>query len=201
MPGLGELLFGHGDKFKQLPTMNQGQQGLFDMLSRYLQGYQGGGGERGVPQGIGQTQPFQQGQQYLQNLYGQSPEAFDRLKQPYMNQFNQEIVPGIAERFSGMGSGSWGSSGLNQALGQAGANLSAALGSQFENQRAQMFPQLQQYGQAPMDQYRQLLSQILGQNTFENTYQPGNTGFFGGALQGLGQGLGGALGQKSGSFF
>ena len=90
-----------------------------------------------------------------------------------------------------MGSGSYGSSGLNQALAQAGSNLSAQLGSQFENQRAGMFPQLQQYGQAPMDQFRQLLSQLLGQRTFENTYQPGNTGFAGNFLQGLGQGIGG----------
>lgn len=195
MANLAQMIFGHGDKFRKLSTQNSAQKGIFNMLSNYLQRYQGAEGERGAPLSIGQTQPFQLGSEYLNNLYSQSPDAFDRLKQPYINQFQQEIVPGIAERFGSMGSGSYGSSGLNQALAQAGSNLSAQLGSQFENQRSSMFPQLQQYGQAPMDQFRQLMSQLLGQNTFENTYQPGNTGFLGNILEGLGKGVGSRIGQ------
>lgn len=175
--------FGEGEKFRQLPLQNRLQQSLMDKAGKGLQA-------QGMPDMIGQTQNYNQGQNYLADLYSQSPDAFQRMSQPYMQQFQQQTVPDIAERFSSMGSGSAGGSGLNQALAQGATNLNTNLGGMFENMRSQNLVQNMQYGQAPFDQFRSLLMSLLGMNTFENTYQPGNTGFLGPFLQGAGQGLG-----------
>lgn len=76
---------------------------------------------------IGQNPLYQQGSNYLQQLLSGSPESSAAFEAPAMRQFNEQIVPGLAERFSGMGAGAQSSSAFQQALGQAGAGLSENL--------------------------------------------------------------------------
>lgn len=104
--------------FSEVSTFNPQQQALFEQLAQMLGGLssQSGG--------------------YLQDLLSGNSEAYDRFSAPYMRQFQQEIVPGLAERFAGVGGLS--SSGFQNALGQAGAGLSENLASMREGLRSQI---------------------------------------------------------------
>lgn len=77
--------------------------------------------------------------QYQQLMQGLN---FDPIEQNAMRQFNQTTVPGLAERFSSMGTGgSQRSSAFAQQLGGAGSDLMsqlAALRAQYGIQRGQL---------------------------------------------------------------
>lgn len=126
-------------------------------------------------------------QNYLSNLLNRDPGTYDRFAAPYLQQFEQNIIPQLAERFAGygggLGGGALGSSGFAQAAGGAGAQLQANLANLFANL---------QRGAATeaTGQYNQLANMGLGTRAFTPTYQPGTTGFLGQVGQGLGQGLG-----------
>lgn len=65
----------------------------------------------------------------LSKLKGQlGGEGMDTFKAPYLREFEEKIIPGLAERFAGMGAGSQSSSAFQQALGSSGADLSERLG-------------------------------------------------------------------------
>lgn len=87
--------------------------------------------------GFVQTPKFNEQQQgafsqILQQALGQlNPQA---QRQQAINNFNQNTVPGLAERFTSMGQGRLSSPAFASQLGQAGANLEtqlAALQSQY----------------------------------------------------------------------
>lgn len=184
---------GSPDQMTQVSRQTPDQQSLMKQYTSMLRGMQ-------APQSLAQSPTYQSGVDYLQNLYSQSPEAFERFKQPYMRQFEQEVIPSISERFASSGSGgNLSSSSFNQALARAGEGISTSLGGQMEQLKAQMIPQLLQYGQAPGDQYSNMIMNALGISPFENTYQPGNTGFLGQAMGGLAQGFGSAFGGPFGA--
>jgi len=158
---LGGFLGGKGtkDKMKQLPTMTPEQQKMLQGLIQQL-GPQGGLG---------------QGNKESIDLYRQlldpSSEAVSQFTQPYMNEFNQQTIPGLAERFAGAGAmgGGLSSSGFGQSLGAAGGNLQATL--------AQLKAQLgMQAGQGLMGQYSGMMGQALGAQPFQYSYQPGGMG-------------------------
>lgn len=71
-------------------------------------------------------------------------EDYETFAAPYKRQFNEETVPGIAERFAGLGGLS--SSGFTQSLGKAGAGLNEGLASLFEQMKQQRFQGLLPYG-------------------------------------------------------
>lgn len=161
---LWDKLFGKKEKFQQLPTMNAQQQQL---LSQLLSGIGPG---------------FGAGMDRMQNLLAGGPEAYKVFEEPAMRQFNQEIVPGIAERFSGMGAGAQSSSAFGQQLGAAGSDLATRL--------AQMRAGLQE---SQMDRLSQLMNMGLGARTFENIHRPATQGLFGALAPGFGAGIGFAL--------
>lgn len=156
--GPRSFLKGSKDQFKQVSRATPEQQ---IGLQQYFQNP------------INQNPLYQQGSSYLQNLLGGDQASYDRFAAPYMQQFEQQIVPGIAERFAGMGTGgSLSSSGLNQSLARAGENLQtnlAGLQSQRQLQGAQLGLG---YAQQP---YSNLLGG-LGVQQFENIYQPRQPG-------------------------
>lgn len=66
----------------------------------------------------------------LENLMGQAKgQGLDKLSAPYMRVFEEQIVPKLAERFSGLGAGAQSSSAFSQALGSSGADLAERLAS------------------------------------------------------------------------
>lgn len=158
MPGLTELLFGRGEEMQQAPTMNPQQMQLLEQLLGGLSGATGGG--------LG----------FLQQLLGGDTEQFT---QPLMRHFQESVIPGIAERFSGMGAGAQQSSAFTQQLSQAGAGLEEQLGS--------LRGQLQMGG---LGQLSQLLGMGLGARTQENIFRPATTGLFGQLAGGAGTFLG-----------
>lgn len=161
---------GTNSKIKSISTKTAGQQGLMEMLQKFL-----GGGSGDMP-GMG----------YLQSILGEDPNLMSQFEKPMMRQFNEQVVPGMAERFSGSGMGSRNSSSFQNQMGQAGQRLSEGLGAQ----RAQL-------KQGAMNQILQMLG-ISQDPSQENIFMEGQPGAGAGLFQGLGQGLGQAGGAMLG---
>ena len=171
------------DKTRQFPTLNPQQQ---EALSGIL-GQLGQGGTAGQNYGLAQ--------QYQNQMLQGGPEAYKQWAAPYQTQFQEQVLPGIAERYSGLGGGLGGgaqsSSGFGQALGGAA--------SQFQSNLAGLYAQLQQHAaQQAFGQHNTLAGLGIGTQAFQNAYQPGNLGLFGNIAGGLGQGLGQSFGRNIG---
>lgn len=125
-------------KYKKIPTMTPEQEKLFKYLGNQLYG----GGEEG---GFGQA--FQQ---LLNDLQG-GEESYDKFAAPFKREFEEQTIPGIAERFAGLGAmgGGLSSSAFGQSLSSAGAGLQeklAALKTGLQGQaRNDIFSLLQNY--------------------------------------------------------
>jgi hypothetical protein len=177
MAGIWEMLFGSPDENQQLSTLNpQQQQGLSQIFQQLGMMQAPGGAYSGA-------------QNYLSGILSGDPNAFAQFEAPYRQQFEQQTLPGIAERFAGanpMGGG-LSSSGFGQALGGAGAQLQAQLAGLHGNLRNQAA------GQA-MGQFNNLAGMGLGTRAFENMHRPGSGGLIGEGLSGLGMGFGAPAG-------
>ena len=159
--GLGSMFGGTPGRIEALPTMAPEQQALLGQLAGGLGG-QGG--------------PLAGGLQNLQQMLSGGAGAFEA---PAMRQFQEQIVPGIAERFTGMGAGAQQSSAFGQQLGQAGAGLAEQLAMQRSG--------MQERG---MGQLMSLLGLGMGTSPFQYQQIPGQQGALSGLLGGLGRGLG-----------
>lgn len=152
IPGIGTAI-GAG-----LGALGGGFAGLF-----------GGGKEGGVQQAQKHNPEqqnilnflLQQGQQGIQNPYA----GFAPIAQQARNQFSQQTVPSLAERFTSMGNNSLSSPAFASQIGQAGAGLEEALAALQS-----------QYGQQNQHNALQMLSLGLSPS-FENFYQGSQPGF------------------------
>lgn len=187
MPGffgkIGEFFTGKPDQYKQLPTKSSEQLGGLSQIFQNLNQMGGAGGN------------YQRAQDYLGSILSGDPNTMNNFAAPYLQNFEQQIVPRLAERFAGMGGGlgggTMGSSGFAQALGGAGAGLQANLAGLFESLR-------QNAAQQSFGQYNQLANLGLGTSPFENVFEKGNTGLLGGLGGGLASGLGTGAGMAGG---
>lgn len=160
-----------GSSGKMVSTLNPAQE---RMMSQY---------EKGI-----QSNPlYQQGSDFLQKLLSGDTSMFE---QPLMQQFEQQIIPGIAERFAGMGTGAGagGSSAMYNSMGQAGNNLMGQLGAMKGNMQMQGLGQALQYSQQP---YQNMLG---GLNVNTQAYQPGSQGMLAPILSAVAGGLSGGMG-------
>lgn len=126
-------------------------------------------------------QGYQQGLDLQRQYMDPSSDAVQQFAQPYINEFNQKTIPGLAERFAGMGAmgGGLSSSGFGQSIGAAGANLQAQL--------AQLKAGLgQQAAQSLMNQYGNMSQMAMNAQPF--AYQQQGPSMTGGMLQGWAQG-------------
>jgi len=156
-----DWLFGHSPEGKQMTTQSGGQTGLQNQLLGGLGG------------------PTGQGMEWLQKILSGDEEAFKDFEAPMKAQFERETVPGISERFAGMGSGgAQDSSAFQQTLGRAGQDLSMNLGAMRSGLKMNALQQLQG-----------LMNPAMKQG-FENVYDPGSYGLVGGAAQGAAEGAG-----------
>lgn len=117
---------------------------------------------------------YQNAMGILQQYLNPESDIYKNFEQPYLNQFNQQIVPGLAERFGGlnaMGSGLM-TSGFGQALSSAGSNLQAQLAAMKQQYQRQS---INDY----LNQYNQSVNRGLGARPFENVYDPGKQGQLG----------------------
>lgn len=173
MPSLFENLFGSSDKLSNVPLYNKPQmQNINEIVQQAA-------AMRRNPQSA-----YNLSQGRLQDLLSGGGQAYNAFAAPYMRQFQEQTLPGIAERFAGAGGrgGALSSSGFGQALGTAGAGLQERLASLAAN--------LQQdaMNRAMQDYYN--TQGLAMTRTFQPTYQPGTTGLFGNILSGIGGGIG-----------
>lgn len=184
-------LFGHksstwsGEKSKihKLPTLNSYQQRTLKDILKHP--------ERQLP--MMEDQPlYQQGSGYLQSILSQDPEMMKQFEAPAMRQFNEEIVPGIAERFSGAGARS--SSAFNQAMGQAGSGLAERIAAMRAQLGLGAAGQALNYAQMPFAQNMARLSLGLGTPAFGYQATGGTPGMGSGISNALLQGGGSAMG-------
>lgn len=120
-----KLFMGFEPKLKQLQNYTPQQQNVLNMINQMVQG----GNEDAL--------------NWLQSLFSDEEGAFEDFERPAMEQFNEQIVPNILERFRGGGSKN--SSGLQQTLGQAARGLSTNLSAQRAGLRQNAINALQNY--------------------------------------------------------
>lgn len=168
--------FGKKDQMKQVPTMTKEQKALLDQILQMT----GPGGQLG--------QGYQKSLGYQLQLMDPNSEAVRQFTEPYMKEFEQQTVPGLAERFAGAGAmgGGLSSSGFGQALSSAGGNL--------QSQLAQLKAGLgQQAAQSLMGQYGSMAGMGLSAQPFG--YQQPQQGAFPSFMQNwAGAGFPGASG-------
>jgi hypothetical protein len=154
-----DWVFGKDPEMQKLGTGTKSQQKfggstLFKLLESMLK--PGGG--------------YQQTQQYHQGILGGGPGdqgAYDKFSAPYLQQFQEHMLPQIAERFAGQGALS--SSAFGQALGGASSGLQSNL--------AQLFSQLQQQSASQQyGQFNQMSQTGLGYSPFQYHETGGSQG-------------------------
>ncbi len=128
---------GNKPKIKKLDNYNTGQNQLLNQLLKQLTG---GKGQQGFGNAMG----------LLQDYLDPNSSVYKNFEAPYMQQFEQQTVPMLAEKFAGlgggMGAGPLSSSGFGQALGAAGANLQTNLaGMKSQMQRQSIMDLLNQF--------------------------------------------------------
>lgn len=178
MAKLSEILFGNRNpRIQRASTLTGPQQQVSDQLLSALSGGQVGGPLGGA---FGS----------LMSILGGGEGAFDEYEAPLKRQFQQEIIPGLAERFAGLGTGgSLSSSGFQQAGAQAGVDLAERLGALRANLRQGAIGQL---------------SGLLGQGMapqFEMFQRQPSMGLIPGLFEAGAKGLGGGLGTWLGGYF
>ena len=185
--GIGSFFFGSPPKNQQYNTLNPEQNSLLQKLL----------GSVNPSQFQLQNSPvYQSGSSYLQSLLGGNINDF---AQPYINEFNQQTIPGLAEQFAGVGGLS--SSGFQNAATGAGANLQAMLASLRGGLQNQALGQGLSYAAGPGSQQFDFARLGLGTPSFGQTYMPRTPGFLETFLGGLSPGIGQGLGLGIGSYF
>lgn len=150
--GALDFLFGKKAKDEKRELFSPEQTQLLDQL-------RGGAGAQ-VPQMF----------QFLQQLLSQDPEQMKAFEAPARRQFEEQTLPTIAERFTGMDAQK--SSAFGQQLGQAGAGLEEQLSAQRSG-----------LGMTALQQLMSMLGTGLTQQT-ENIHRPQTFGLLGELLKG-----------------
>ncbi len=181
-----------GNKGETKSTYNKGQKGGINDIFDIIQGIKGGSAD------ITQNPQFQQGNEWLMGLFN-DPEFFKSFEAPLQRQFQEETVPGLANRFASMGSGgSLGSTGFRNQLAREGSNLSTNIAAMRGGMQQNAIPQLLGYAQQPFQNLMNLYNTGLGHPT-ENVYQPPSAGPFSGPLNALTSGFSQGYGQQQGA--
>ena len=125
---------------------------------------------------------FGQSADYYKGILNNDPSAFAAFEAPAQRQFNEQIIPDLAEQFAGMGAGGLSSSGFRNAAVGAGTDLSERLASMRAGLRESAASNLMNLGQ-----------QALTPHTQYQQTNPGSQGAGGGIMQGLGAAIPGAI--------
>lgn len=165
--------------YEVFSTLNPQQQASLQQILSSI--YQQGGAAGDITQNRG----YQLGSQFNQDILGGDTSKFEA---PLMREFNEKIIPGLAERFSGAGAGAQSSSAFQNALSSSGADLAERLGALRGGLQGQAADRALGYAQQPVTNVQNL----LGMNT--QAFAPKQMGFGKQALVGLSGGVGQGLG-------
>ena len=137
----GQFLFGKGPHLEKFRTLNTDQKRYLNDIFSQL---------KGQNINLSQSPLYQQGSSYLSNLLSGSPESTAAFEAPIKREFNEQIMPGIAEQFAGVGG--LRSSGFQQQATQAGAGLAERLQALRSALQMQGAGEALGYAQAPAQQ-------------------------------------------------
>lgn len=209
LAGSGSSLAGTPGQSKQLPTRNPQQLGIMSNLANL--GASGIGGQLDQRSLIPERRLRQGFKSMLDQPFAPSENlSFDPIEQRARQQFQEQTIPSIAQRFTNMGQGAQSTGAFRNALGRAGSDLEsqlAALRSQYGLQVASQQNKEQALRQNLLGtllggafqqrgQQSNLLQNLLSlglQSPYENIYIPRSPGFGEQALSGVSQGLGSLL--------
>lgn len=181
-----------GNKGETKSTYNKAQKGGIEDIFNIIESIKGGAGD------ITQQPGYQKGNEWLMGLFN-DPEFFKSFEAPLQRQFQEETVPGLANRFAAMGSGgSLGSTGFRNQLAREGSNLHTNIAALRGGMMQNAIPQLMQYAQQPFQNLMNLYNTGLGHPT-ENVYQPPSAGPFAGPLNALTSGFATGYGNQQGA--
>jgi len=132
--------------------------------------------------GRGAGGAFGESADYWRDILSNDPAAFQAFEAPQQRQFNEQIIPDLAEQFAGMGAGGLSSSGFRNAAVGAGTDLSERLASMRAGLRQNAASNLFNVGQAGLQQHSQ----------YQQT-NPGSQGFLSNVASGIGAAIPGAI--------
>jgi len=189
--GMGMM---NGKDAEQKSSYSPGQQAGINDILNMVKGMKGNAD-------ITQNQGFQSGQNWINDLFNDQ-NFFDKFEAPMQRQFQEQTIPGIANRFGGMGShGSFGSSFRNQAA-REGENLQEKIAAMRGGMQQQGVNQAMNFAQQPFQNMMSMYGLGLG-SPMMNQYAPATTGGFGSLSAPLMQGAtsywGGQGGQNNNS--
>lgn len=136
------FLTGSPEKHERVSTLLPEQKPNFQQLQKAGQG-KGAGGAFGTSA------------DYYYDVLNNDPNLINEMWAPELRQFNEEVIPGLAEQFAGMGAGGLSSSGFRNAAVNAGASLSERLGAIRSQLRQNAAQGLQNLGQQTVGNYSQ----------------------------------------------
>ena len=142
------------------------QKGIDDVL-KTLQQMRSGADIRENP-------AYNQGMGFFNSLFNDQ-DFFNKFEAPARRQFDEEIAPGIANRFASEGSGgSLGSTGFRNQIAREGGNLETNLAAMRGGMQQNAIPQMYQYAQGPAQNYQNLIPGAT--QPTQNIYQPPTAG-------------------------
>lgn len=195
MMGIGSVLSAllgglTGNNAKTGSTYSKNQRRNIDEIIQDVKGLKSGA------QDITQNPNYMQGQDWLSSLFNDEG-FFNKFEAPAFRQFNEEIIPGIANRFASMGSGgSLGSTAFRNQANRAGVDLATNLAAMRGGMQQQGVNQGMQYAQQPFQNYMNL--QNLALTPTRNTYQGPSQGMFGALAAPFAQGAASYWGGQGG---
>lgn len=127
---------------------------------------------------------FMAGSNFINEMLNPNSEAYKKFEAPYIRQFQEQIVPKVAEGF--LQYDAQNSSGFNQAMAHASTDLSERLASMRTQAMMQMVPQAGQFGTAQANVYGNLYGQSLSANPFGYQQNQGTPGWGSSFMQGVG---------------
>lgn len=155
------------ETYQRVSTLRPEQESLYSQQQAALMGPGAGGA-------------FGDAADYWRMLLGGQGDP--ALEAPLMRQFQEDIIPGIAEQFAGMGAGALSSSGFRTELGRASTDLAERLGSIRAGLRESAASNLAGLGQSGLSPVDELIFRPRQPSLFEQ--------FSGSIGGGLGSGLG-----------
>jgi len=139
---LGGLFKGTPEKHQRVSTLTKYQQPILKQNIAAAKGPGAGGA-------------FGEAADYYRSILENNPEALEEFMAPENRRFNEDIIPGLAEQFAGMGSGGLTSSSFRNAAVNAGTDLSERLGAIRAQLRQNSAGSLAAIGQNALGNYSQ----------------------------------------------
>lgn len=181
MPGffesLGNFFTGTPEKRERVSTLTPSQMKFQQQLENAAMG-------RGAQGAFGTAADY-----YRDLLSNENPDL-EAFTAPELRQFREQIIPGLAEQFAGMGSGGLNSSGFRNAAVGAGTDLAERLGAIRARLRESGAQGLMGIGNRALTPY-----------TDWQTTQPGTEGFLSSLAPAVGTAAGAFLGGPLGGAF